>query len=97
MKIGIFQLPFCNIGSIEAYCKSRNLIYEIISKDNALNDFDALILPGVGVFENAMTYLKENNFDFQIRDTFSKLDGSTILIGICLGMQLLFESSEESP
>lgn len=97
MRIGIFQLPFCNIGSIEAYCKSRNLSHQIIAKGDALCDFDALVLPGVGVFDNAMFYLQENKFDVQIKEIFSNSGSSSILIGICLGMQLLFDSSEESP
>lgn len=97
MNIGIFRLPFCNIGSIVAYCISRSLNYKIIASGDSLIEFDVLILPGVGVFENAMSYLKENNFVVQLREVFAESSNSPVLIGICLGMQLLFESSEESP
>lgn len=97
MKLGIFQLPYCNIGSIEAYCASRKFSFEIISQDSQLDAFDALVLPGVGVFGNAMDYLNCNHFDKKLFDLYSaNYHDAPTLIGICLGMQLLFDSSEES-
>ena len=55
--------------------------------------FDIIILPGVGSFKQAIKYLKNNNFDKEILN-FLQLKNKGIL-GICLGMQLFFESSEE--
>ena len=51
-------------------------------------------MPGVGTFENAMAYLTNNNLVPVLQ---SHVDRGGRLLGICLGMQLLFESSEESP
>lgn len=55
---------------------------------------DHCILPGVGAFGDAMARLKKYGLDDVLREVAAK--GSPFL-GICLGLQLLFESSEESP
>ena len=55
---------------------------------------DKVILPGVGAFGDAMTQLKKFELDKVIYEVAEK---KTPLLGICLGLQLLFESSEESP
>lgn len=55
---------------------------------------DHVILPGVGAFGDAMDKLKE----YGLIDVIKKVcEGGTPFLGICLGLQLLFESSEESP
>ena len=55
---------------------------------------ERVILPGVGSFGDAMTQLKKYELDKAIKEIAEK---GTPLLGICLGLQLLFESSEESP
>ena len=55
---------------------------------------DKVILPGVGAFGDAMANLKRLELDKVIRELNEK---QTPFLGICLGLQLLFESSEESP
>jgi glutamine amidotransferase len=66
----------------------------VISMDNkSINSADAIILPGVGAFDNGMTKLAAS-------DSFHTLQHKVIeekipFLGICLGMQLLFETSEE--
>ena len=55
---------------------------------------DKVILPGVGAFGDAMKKLEERKLVSAIRDTIAK---GTPFLGICLGLQLLFEESEESP
>ena len=68
-------------------------IDSIITSDIAtIKTADKLLLPGVGAFENAMNNLKQMNLDSVIKEEI--LTGKP-LIGICLGMQLLFNSSEE--
>ena len=51
-------------------------------------------LPGVGAFGAGMAALEKNNLDHAIRDAAA---AGTPLLGVCLGMQLLCEASEESP
>lgn len=61
-------------------------------KDEILNS-DHVILPGVGAFKEAMERLEQ----YELVDTIKEVVKRKIpLLGICLGMQLLFESSEES-
>ena len=55
---------------------------------------DRVVLPGVGAFKDAMKHLKERELDQVIRQVVKE---KKPLLGICLGLQLLFESSEESP
>ncbi|MCD8048877.1 MAG: imidazole glycerol phosphate synthase subunit HisH [Clostridia bacterium] len=55
---------------------------------------DKLILPGVGAFGDAMRSLTESGLDALIKNVVSS---GKPLLGICLGMQLLFDESEESP
>ena len=62
------------------------------SDPSKLSQYDKLILPGVGAFGDAMDHLKENGMDEAVK-AFAATGKP--LLGICLGMQLLFESSEE--
>ena len=92
--IYIVNFPFCNFFSLERYLRVRNSAYRVLSSEDQLSPDDFVILPGVGTFENAMAYLTNNNLVPVLQ---SHVDRGGRLLGICLGMQLLFESSEESP
>lgn len=61
---------------------------------NIIASADRVVLPGVGAFGDAMKRLRERGLECVIRDVVEK---GTPFLGICLGMQLLFEESEESP
>ena len=64
----------------------------IIGKDEKeILTAEKLILPGVGAFKNSVNYLKEQ----KIFDIIKSISSDTPLLGICLGMQLLFENSNE--
>jgi len=62
------------------------------SDPGKLDQYDKLILPGVGAFGDAMKHLKSNGMDEAVKRF---AHSGKPLLGICLGMQLLFESSEE--
>jgi glutamine amidotransferase len=62
------------------------------SDPSKLIQYDKLILPGVGAFGDAMEHLKSNGMDEAVK---AYASSGKPLLGICLGMQLLFESSEE--
>jgi glutamine amidotransferase len=67
----------------------------VVTRDrDTLLGADKVILPGVGSFGDAMGKLKEYGLDQVIREV---VDAGTPFLGICLGLQLLFESSEETP
>ncbi len=92
--IAIIDYDAGNIKSVE---KALEFIGErpVVTRDsNIILNADKVILPGVGSFGDAMAKLKE----FNLVDTIKKVVEKNIpLLGICLGLQLLFESSEESP
>jgi glutamine amidotransferase len=64
----------------------------LLESPRTLGDADAIILPGVGAFPDAMYMLRERGFDSAIKSVAS--DGKPLL-GICLGMQILFEKGYE--
>ena len=67
----------------------------VISRDrDVILRADKVILPGVGSFGDAMGKLKEYGMDQVIRQVVEK---KTPFLGICLGLQLLFERSDECP
>ncbi len=82
-----------NLYSIFNSCQNIGYRTSIIKNSSNLRAFDIIILPGVGSFKQAIKYLKLNNFDKEILN-FLQLKNKGVL-GICLGMQLFFESSEE--
>ena len=93
IKIQIIDLNINNIFSL--YNSLKKIGYkniEIINTKKNIN-CDLLFLPGVGSFFKASRLLKKNDFIDQIK-YFTK-NKNNILFGICLGMQLLFEESDE--
>ena len=91
-KIGIIDCDVGNFFSLENALKHLKIKYIISKKENHLNDCTHLILPGVGAFLPAISSLKKYRMDKFIKRAI--LDNKPIL-GICLGMQLLFETSNE--
>lgn len=92
--IAIIDYDAGNIKSVE-----KALIYlgedAVITRDrNTLLSAKKVILPGVGAFGDAMARLNEYGLTDIIKSIISK---GTPFMGICLGLQLLFDSSEESP
>jgi len=65
---------------------------KIVNDPQELKKYDKVLLPGVGAYKDAMTHLRENGMDEAIKE-FAK--SGKPLLGICLGMQLLLESSTE--
>ena len=81
-----------NLASVINAFKSVGAGIELQSDPEKLNQYDKLILPGVGAFGDAMAHLQTNGMDSAVK-AFAATGKP--LLGICLGMQLLFESSEE--
>ena len=84
-------------GKVKSVQKALAYLHEdtILTRDpKQLIAAEKVILPGVGAFGDAMGKLKE----YGLIDVISEIvDKNTPFLGICLGLQLLFESSEESP
>ncbi len=92
--IGIIDYGMGNLGSVSNACKFLELDAEIITTPSQLDSCRAMILPGVGAFGDCMAHLVEHNFVDAIRDW---IDSGKPFMGICLGLQALFQGSEESP
>lgn len=91
--IAIIDYDAGNIKSVE---KAFQFLGEetVLSRDrDIILSADKVVLPGVGAFGDAMAKLKDYNLVNTIYDV---VDKKTPFLGICLGLQLLFESSDES-
>lgn len=66
----------------------------LTSNKDLLSQSKLIILPGVGNFENVINILRENQLDFFLKKIFE--EKKIFFLGICVGMQILFEESEES-
>lgn len=92
--IAILDYDAGNIRSVE---KAFQYLGEetVLSRDrDEILAADKVVLPGVGAFGDAMNKLKDYNLVNTIYDV---VDKKTPFLGICLGLQLLFESSDETP
>ncbi len=91
-KIGILNLGLNNIKSVVSFfSKFGNvLIFDNISNNQIDNNLDLLVIPGNGNFLSGTKSLSDRGFVNVIQNFKKKV------IGICLGMQLLFETSEEN-
>ena len=89
--IGIIDYGMGNLSSVKNALDFINA-ESVISEDvDVLKSCDGLILPGVGAFPDAIKRLKDTGLDIFIKEYVKERP----LIGICLGMQLLFDKSYE--
>lgn len=91
--IGIIKYGMGNLASIQNALNYLQIDNEIFSDPRQIHKYDKLILPGVGAFGSAMENLDTMGFTPRIKEV--TVGGEVPLLGICLGMQLLFESSME--
>ena len=91
-KVVIIDCQLGNLFSVKQACDAVGIYSEISSDFNEILNADALILPGVGAFIEAMNNLKKLDLVFAIKQ---KVSNGTPIFGICLGLQLLFTESEE--
>ena len=92
INVGIIDLGINNIFSILQLFKDLKCTTEIYNKKDK-KKYNLIVLPGVGSFNEAMKIIKREKLDKDIIEL-SK-DKSKIILGICLGMQLFFEQSNE--
>jgi len=93
MKILIINTGIGNLESIKNILNRIGLESKVSSIDEDFSKFDKFIIPGVGNFDRAMNELKAyRSYELLKNKQFSD---EKFILGICLGMQLLFEESEE--
>ena len=92
--IGIIDYDAGNLRSVEKALQYLGKETIVTRDPEQIRKADKVILPGVGAFGDAMKKLQEYHLDTLICEI---ADSGKPLLGICLGLQLLFEESEESP
>lgn len=90
--IGIIDYNMGNLASVYNACHTIDAHATIIKDPNDLRNYDRIILPGVGAYKDAMQHLIDTGMNEAI---YEFATSGRPMIGICLGMQLLFESSQE--
>ena len=94
-KIAILNLGVNNIKSVKAFFLKYGTIHMLEENfDKKIFNYDCLIIPGNGRFEEAIKFIDKNNTRQRILN-FKKLNKK--IIGICLGAQIMLDKSEESP
>lgn len=91
--IAIIDYDAGNIKSVEKACQYLGQNVKVTRDRDEIMSASHVILPGVGAFGDAMSHLKEYQLIQTIYDVVEK---KTPFLGICLGLQLLFERSDES-
>jgi glutamine amidotransferase len=93
-RIGIIDYGMGNLGSVSNACKFLGLDAEIITAPGQIDACRAVILPGVGAFGDCMAHLTEHGF---VEPILKWVASGKPFMGICLGLQALFQTSEETP
>jgi imidazole glycerol-phosphate synthase subunit HisH len=91
--IGIIDYGMGNLHSVCSALKRINQPYILSGDPEELQNTDGLLLPGVGSFKDAMSELEKTGLAEFIKN---EAKNGKPLMGICLGMQLLFEGSSEN-
>ncbi len=90
--IGVIDSKICNIYSLTNMLKKIGADYIICESPAELNKVNKIVMPGVGAFPKAIENLTKSG----LKDGILKLaEKGMPLLGICLGMQLLFDESDE--
>lgn len=92
IEIAVLDYGMGNLRSVEKGLEHIGVDAPIVSEAESAHAADGLILPGVGAFPEAMRRIREARFDELIGEV---LAAGKPVLGICLGLQLLFETSSE--
>ena len=92
MSVAIIDYGVGNLRSVEKAFAAMGCDAIISSDERVLREAERLVLPGVGAFAACMKALKERGFDGLVKE---RASAGTPLLGVCVGMQLLFDESEE--
>ena len=92
MNTTLIDSPFANIANIARALRVAGATLDVTRDASAIAGAPKLVLPGVGSFAAAMNWLRETHLDAAITEA---VGNGTYLLGICVGHQLLFDSSEE--
>lgn len=91
--IGIIDYGSGNVQAIATIYKNLNINHQVITKPEDLDKTDKLILPGVGAFDATMQQLIDSGLKDKLNELV--LDKSVPILGICVGLQVMGNGSEE--
>lgn len=91
-RVAIIDYGVGNLRSVEKAFAAMGCDAIVSADERVLREAERLVLPGVGAFASCMKALRERGFDSLVRE---RAASGTPLLGICVGMQMLFDVSEE--
>ena len=91
-KVAIIDYGVGNLRSVEKAFAATGCDAIVSGDEKVLRAAERLVLPGVGAFGACMKALSERGFDQLVKE---RVREGTPLLGVCVGMQLLFETSDE--
>lgn len=92
MRVAVLDHGMGNLRSVAKALEAAGASVDVTDQSLGIYAADALCVPGQGIFGRCMSNLAERNSDEVVRDWIA---AGKPFLGICLGMQILFESSEE--
>jgi len=92
VPVAIIDYGVGNLRSVEKAFAAMSCEAVVSRDERVLREAERLVLPGVGAFAACMKALKEYGFDELVKE---RVKQGTPLLGVCVGMQMLFEESEE--
>jgi glutamine amidotransferase len=91
-RVAIIDYGVGNLRSVEKAFAAMGCEAVVSGDEQVLRDAERLVLPGVGAFAACMNGLRERGFESLVQE---RASAGTPLLGICVGMQMLFEVSDE--
>jgi glutamine amidotransferase len=92
--LAVLDYGIGNLRSAEKALQRLGADARLVSDPDVAADADGVVLPGVGAFGRCMEELHRSGLDQVARDT---VKAAKPFLGICIGMQMLYEASEEAP
>ncbi len=91
-RLAVVDYGAGNLRSVTKALERSGARADVVSEPERVREADAIVLPGAGAFADAAGRLAEQKLDTAIRDA---VEGGTPYLGLCLGLQLLFDESDE--
>jgi glutamine amidotransferase len=92
-RIAIISYGTGNLLSLRDALQTVGAVCKVAKTASELSNADALVLPGIGHFHQAMNFLKQSGL---LKPTLERINDGIPTLGVCLGFQLLTQSSEEA-
>ncbi|MCZ7593038.1 MAG: imidazole glycerol phosphate synthase subunit HisH [Kiritimatiellae bacterium] len=92
--IGILDYEAGNLGSVTNAFRFLEIPARVVTKPSELDGIRAMVLPGVGAFGDCLRKLREHGFEQPVKEWIAT---GRPFLGVCVGLQALYEGSEESP